>query len=625
MAGSAPLALAAVTVASLAASGGGYFPTSWGWAALALAWVAALALLIGRPHLSPLEVATVAALILYVVWIAVSTAWSQSNANTVLEIERGLVYPAGVLAALLVMTRGSAPRLLAGTLLAVTGIAAYSLATRLFPESIGVFDSVAGYRLSEPIGYWNALGIFAAMGTLLAVCFAARAHTLLARAAAAAALPVLLATQYFTFSRGAWIALALGFAAAIAVDPRRLQLVSAAAVLLPLPVVAVWLASRSNALTHESSLLADSSRQGHRLALWIALLAAGCVALALAFAVAERRFHSTRRIRTAYGAALVAAAAVTLGAVVVSHGGPVSLAETVYDQFRAPPSAIGGNLNRRLFDLSGNGRVDMWRLAMDDFRGHRVLGSGAGTYEEYWFRHRPFSGKVRDAHSLYLEVLAELGPLGLVLLLGGLATPLLAVVKARRKSMIVGATGAYVAFLAHAGVDWDWEMPAVTLTALFCGAAILVSARRRQEDRGMARRLTVVPLAAVLAVTGVCAFIGLLGNSKVAAARDAADDGSWQTVETKARSASRWAPWLSEPWELLATSQLARGQLSASRASFRKAISKDPRDWTLWFELAQASDGRARRQALAEARRLNPLSPEIAEYVAANPTPKVRP
>ena len=38
------------------------------------------------------------------------------------------------------------------------------------------------------------------------------------------------------------------------------------------------------------------------------------------------------------------------------------------------------------------------------------------------------------------------------------------------------ALAAYVAWLAHAAVDWDWQIPAVTLPALACGAALVACA-----------------------------------------------------------------------------------------------------------------------------------------------------
>jgi hypothetical protein len=625
----APAALLSFTTAvALGAANGGYWPTAWGWTGLVLTWVASVGLLLGNQRLTRIEATSLTALAGFITWTAGSIAWSFSQGASILEVERGLIYPLGLLAPLVIVRKASVPAFIGGLAAGVFTIAVYSLATRLFPETIGVFDPVARYRLSEPMGYWNALGIFAVMGALLSLGFAARTGHTLRRAAAAATLPVLLATLYFTFSRGAWIALAIGFAAAIAIDPLRLRLISVAAVLSPLLVVAVWVASRSDALTHQSSALAAASRQGHRVAIWIALLSAGCALLAVALTLAERRFRPGQTSRRAYAALLAATALAGLALVVVDYGGPMSLTETVYDAFRAPPAGAGssGNLNNRLFDLSGNGRFDMWRVALKDFRRNPLLGSGAGTYEEVWFRDRPIPGKVRDAHSLYFEVLAELGPLGLAVLLVALVTPLVALARARREPMAVAAAAAYVAFLAHAGVDWDWEVTAVTLVALFCAAAVLISARGGRNERTVVTKGTViVPLAALLAFTAAFAVVGLIGNSKVAAARTAADQGRWRSVESNARSASRWAPWSSEPWGLLATAHLADRQVVAARASFRKAISKDRQNWTLWFELAQVSDGAARRRALAEARRLNPKSPEIAEYLAANPSVGAQP
>lgn len=609
-------ALTSITIVWLAASQGGYFPTSWGWAALALAWVAGLGLLLRQTRLGGREAAAVGALLLFVGWIALSTMWSQSIPGTVLEVERALVYVAGLLAVLLVASRRSVPNLLAGVALGSIGISCYSLATRLFPESLGAFDPIAGYRLSQPVGYWNALGIFAGMGALLSLGFAARARTLLARALAAAALPVLLATVYFTFSRGTWIALAAGIVASVALDSRRLQLVTAASALLVFPFVGVWLASRQDALTHEASTLVAASRAGDRLALWIALLAAGSAAVSLALALGERRFRPDRRVRLAYASLLTAIVVAGIVTVLVHYGGPVSLSQRIYDQFSAPPAAIGGDLNRRLFDLSGNGRVDMWRLALDDFRAHPELGSGAGSYEFFWLRDRPVPGQVRDAHSLYLEVLAELGPIGLALLVTAFAMPLVAVARVRRQPLLVGAIGAYCAYLVHAAVDWDWEVPVVTLSALFCGAAILVAARDEEARRSMPLAGRAACMVAAVSI-GVFALVGLIGNSKLSSARAAADQGRWQAAEAEARSAGRWAPWSAAPWELRALAEVALGQLPAARASFREAIRRDPHDWSLWFGLAQASSGQARHAALAQALRLNPKSPELQTYQRA--------
>src|SRR5207249_2571841 len=154
----------------------------------------------------------------------------------------------------------------------VVAVAGWALATRLFPQWIGTFDPVAGYRLSEPLGYWNGLGLLCAMGALLSIGLAAVSASRGARALAAAPLPLLVTALYFTFSRGAWIALAFGFLAALALEPRRLRLSGTLALLAPAPALAVFAASRSHALTRSDAALPGATRQGALLAGTLVLL-----------------------------------------------------------------------------------------------------------------------------------------------------------------------------------------------------------------------------------------------------------------------------------------------------------------------------------------------------------------
>jgi Flp pilus assembly protein TadD len=107
-------------------------------------------------------------------------------------------------------------------------------------------------------------------------------------------------------------------------------------------------------------------------------------------------------------------------------------------------------------------------------------------------------------------------------------------------------------------------------------------------------------------------LLGLLGNSAISASSKSAGTGHLARAESQARRAMNFAPWSAEPWRRLGEAQVLAGKSAAARASFRKAITKDRRDWTLWFELAQASRGRERAHALQQASRLNPLSLEIA-------------
>ena len=88
-------------------------------------------------------------------------------------------------------------------MLAIAVVCGYGLAARLFPDHIGVFDPIAVYRLSEPVGYWNTMGLVAGMGAILAFGFASRARYAAVRALAAASLVPFVATAYFTFGRAA--------------------------------------------------------------------------------------------------------------------------------------------------------------------------------------------------------------------------------------------------------------------------------------------------------------------------------------------------------------------------------------------------------------------------------------
>lgn len=608
---------AALGVAALAAADGGYFPTAWGWTALAALWLVAAILLLGtvvRP--SGLQLAFLGGVAGLGVWTWLSTAWSIDSVETVHEGQRMLAYTA-VAAALVLVVRASAVSMVLGGVLAGLALPAiYGLATRLFPDRLGVFDPIAENRLSEPLGYWNGLGIFAAMGVLLALGLAARARSLTARALAGALPVVLLSTLYFTFGRGPWIALAVAFVAAIALDPRRLQLLAAALVVGAPAGVGVLVAMQYDTLRREDAPVALAAHDGHRLALVLAILAAVGAGAAVGFALAERRFAVTATVRRGFALAVVVAAAVALGAVFVRFGGPITLADKAHDSFTAPPPSFQKDIGERLFSFSGSYRADLWKSAWRDYRDHPVLGSGAGSYEQWWLQDRRFEHKVRDAHSLYLEVLAELGPVGLALLLVALGAPVAAAVIARRQPLASVAFAAYAAFLIHAGIDWDWELPAITVAALVCAAVLLVSARREETvlDPGPVARGSGVAAALLLVVV---AFVSLTGNSAIAASDRAAEDGNWAKAGRQARKAKRWAPWSSEPWQRLGEAHLGQGDFVAAESDFREAIDREPRDFELWLDLARATDGAERARALARAHALNPYSPEVEDFRAS--------
>ena len=611
-----PPLLGAAAVGALAAANGGYYGGTRGWAALALLWLALLAVLLrAEASVGALGIVLLGAFALFVGWSALSVVWSSSITLSVFDVQKLLVYLGLILAALLVVRGRSVPGLLAGVLGGIAAVCAYALATRLFPERLGSFDPLAGYRLTRPVGYWNALGLFAALGAILAAGFAVRVRALWARASAAASLPLLLTTCFFTFSRGAWAAFALGIVAAFAVDPRRLQLAAGLLALAPWPALALVLADRSHALTSTSgALLSTASHEGHRLAVWVVMLSAGAAAAALAVGLVEARVEVPRILRVGFGTLIFLAFAGLLAGVWERWGSPSSLARRAYDSFRAPPKAVHGNLAGRLLDLSNNNRINLWHAAWREFAHHPFAGTGAGTYQQWWYAHRPLPTHQLDAHGLFQQTLGELGVVGLVLLVAALATPLVAAARARRNPLVPVVTGAYVAFLVHNALDWDWQLTGVGAAGLLCAVALVQTARSRTARLELTVPIRVATAAATLALA-VLAFATVMANVPLDAARAAASRGDWTASAADARKARTWAPWSSEPLRLLGEAQLAQGNVGAARLSFRTALGKDTGRWQLWVDLALVTAGREKRGALARAERLNPRDSTIGQLV----------
>jgi hypothetical protein len=611
-----PVLLGLLPLALLGSAQGGYFPSAWGWAALGLLWPAGIALVL-RPsvRVSRAEWVFVVAWLALGAWIALSLLWSQDLPQTVLEVERILVYVAGVWAIVVVAETEQARRLLGGALAGISVIALFSLGTRLFPGQLRVYDRSAVYRLAEPLGYWNALAIFTAIGVILALGFAARGRSFATRAISAATLVPLLATFYFTFGRGGWIALGVGLTVMVLIDPRRLQLLVTLLVLAPSCVTAIWLAGNSSALTRAGASAARAAHDGHRLAVALLLLAGISAAASALVWFVEPRVVVPARLRTVFATALVLTLTAGLLATFARYGSPSALVHKGYAAFKAPPPHAQ-NLNQRLLSFSGNGRYDLWRLAWEDAGDHRWLGSGAGTYGRYFLKHQPADVSfVRDAHGLYIETLAELGPLGLALLVTALGIPLVVATRIRGNPIVPAAAGAYVAFLVHAIVDWDWEVPAVMLAGLVCGGSILLLGRRDPALFELGVPVRVVAVGAAVLI-GTFATVGLVGNHALEASDAARGHSDWGQAALEARRARTWLPWSPRAVAALGEAQLGAGLVAEARRNLRKAVSMDPNDWQLWYDLARASRGLARVRAYQRVQTLYPRSGLVPKRLA---------
>ena len=88
------------------------------------------------------------------------------------------------------------------------------------------------------------------------------------------------------------------------------------------------------------------------------------------------------------------------------------------------------------------------------------------------------SEAAKDAHSLELQTLAELGVMGLALLAAFLAGIALAVRRAVAAAPVLaaGPAAGVVVYIAHSPLDWDWQMPALTLIAIIVAGELIALA-----------------------------------------------------------------------------------------------------------------------------------------------------
>ena len=403
--------------------------------------------------------ATLGGLLLLGAWTWASAAWAPLEAAAVDSRERTFLYLAVVAAGVLAFSRRAAaewaePALAAG-IVVVVGYGVLG--------DLGVIDvertRSAGGRLDQPLTYWNAMGALAAIGFVLCVRLAgARTRPFRLRVIAAAAAPLVGLGVYLTFSRGGLTALAVGLAVLLAFSPTWSQL-RAVAIGLEGAVLAV---AASEALPDAAALVV------------LAGLMIGCAA-GQGWSAGSEEEASTRtgplphagRLRAvAWGAAAVFALAPFVAGVI--------------DKGEAPANPAFGATAERL-GSSGSHRYAYWRVAVRTFADEPAVGVGAGGFAAAWLEHRTIDETVRDAHSLPLETAAELGIVGLLLLALVYGVVVAAIVRSSRTdpALVAGPTAALAVWAAHSAIDWDWEMPALTLVAAALAGLVLARGYHR--------------------------------------------------------------------------------------------------------------------------------------------------
>jgi O-Antigen ligase len=613
----------------VALDAGGVEPSSFAAAAVVVWWTALVAALFGawpRGHLSR-ATAIAAVLLAALTALALGSAeWASDNGRAFAEGVRALGYLGLFVLTALLARVGAARALLGGIAIGTVAVAILALLSRIQPWDTGLEAELesaipgARGRLSYPIGYWNGLAACMAVGICLLAWLGAAGGARVARALAVAALPLPMLVISLTASRGGLIAAAFGLCGLIAFAGQRWRTLAVTLLGIAGAVPLIALAHAESDLIQGIDSAAAASA-GDRVTVLCVAIALGLAALVYWGDGFLARLHPSRYRLPSRTTAV--AVVVLLGIVVLvvdpgqrfreTRAGPV---------IEAPAAPVQGEVATGQV----SGRAEYWDAAVEAFRSEPLVGIGAGGFESWWTQNGELSQAVSNAHSLYIESLAELGVVGLALVLGLLGVAFvvgaLRARAARRSgdpssaSLLAAALGVLIAGGVIAAVEWTWEIPAAFAPVIAAAAVLTTPALGRSADSTTSpRRRLVLRSLAVLASLGAIAVAGnlFLAEQRLRDAESALADGDLERSVEEAEAASDLQPWAAAPYTQLALAESERGDLDQAREAIAAAIKRAPDDFSLYLVAARIEyrDGEpeAGDAAIDRARELAPLVP----------------
>jgi O-antigen ligase len=608
---------------------------------------------------------------------ALSVIWSVQPDGSWEDAGRLFAY-SGVFALAVLLARATPARwsaVLGGVLLAAVVVCCYALLTKVFPNVLSTEQTYAA-RLREPYGYWNAIGLAAALGAIGCMWLGARrnGHALL-NALAYPAMGIVLVTVMIAYSRGALAALVLGLTLWFCLIPLRLRGVAVLCVgAIGAGAVVAWDFSQ-RALTSDNVTLAARNSAGHQLGVLLAAMIVGLTLVGVAIGFLAGQRAPSPQVRRRAGvlllSLLVIAAVAFAGLLTVSHRGLFgSISHTVSTLTNpnapAPPNGPG-----RLTAI-GSVRARYWNEALEIFEDHPVLGVGAEGYETARLRYRTAILNVGQAHGFLVQTLADLGLLGLLVVLALFGAWLTAAGRAthpfnRRWSNwrwrgipedqperlysaerigLLSMVCLVATFGIHSFVDWTWYVPGVACAALLCAGWL---AGRGPLPRAFApnnapagsfdpspppvggARLQGSPdhrslaiAAAVVIFTLLTAWVQWQPQRSVDASNEAlalvARDPT--AALHAAHDAVGRDPLSAEALLVLAAVEEGAGQVTAASSTYEQAVHLQPSNFKTWQALGEydlrTNHPQAALQALRAAVYLNPEAVAPRSAIADN-------
>lgn len=594
---------------------------------------------------------------------ALSITWAANPSEAWLEANRTLSYSAVFAAAvaLAYSVPGRWSAVVGAITLSAVVISAYAVLTKIFPGALSPDEIYA--RLREPFGYWNSVGLAAALGVPGCLWLATRraGHQAL-NALAYPALGLLVLTMLLSFSRGAVLAAVLGAAFWIAAVPRRLR---AAALLIAGGagggLIAAWAFGQS-ALTDDRVPVELRNTAGLQLGLLVVVMLGllTLVGLGIGFARAQRAPTTAQRDRA--GVALLAALALCgVGAIVALSLGDRGLTGSIsgrWNQLTDASAPLPRNDNSRLTS-AGSVRARYWDEALRIFEDNPGVGVGAGGYATVRKRYRSADPAVRHAHGYVVQTLADLGLAGMAVSLALLAAWLASAARAtglRRRDRgrpytperigLLTLLATAIVFGVSSTIDWTWFVPANAAVALLAAGWLAgrgpLGARRRDGDRhapaigaptlverlraGARERPRAICAAAAALLVLATAWTVYQPQRADSIAQDSLDTlatGNADSARAQAQHARDVNPLSLDPLYALWTIEASAGRNSEARRALEEAVRLQPSNPDPWTRLAQFELNTLRRPqvaltAIRPALYLDPRSSDaVAVFLAA--------
>jgi hypothetical protein len=615
-------------VVYLSLQGGGYDTIVRGELGVIAWWLLLVAgvggLLHGRRLGLPAEVA-ILLLAAFATWTTLGALWGESAERGIEEGARVATYGGVLVIALLVQGPDMARRFALSIAAAIGLVGVLALLSRLqpqwFPDNVTaeIIPATAS-RISYPLNYWNAVAAICAIGLPLMLWAASSARSQAARAIAAAVAPALVLTIFLTLSRGGTLIAVAGVAVFVALYPIRSALLPA------LATTAIAGGGLILAASHRTSLadgldneLARSQGDTLLLMLIVACLLVAGVHVLVGRAIASGRIGGFPRMRRPLALKLAGAGALAIVVAGIALGAPGRLADG-FEEFKQPVDP--GETTTRLESVSGNGRWQYWSAAARAGESEPLVGIGPGSYEFWWSREGSLTGPVRDAHSLYAETFAELGIVGLILVLAFVGVILFVATRetlqarGESRTILAALTAAAWVFALGAGIDWIWELAALPVVFMLIAAPLLSVSEPpggslmgpRWRNRALSAGGALLIVAGLLVVA-----VPLLANSHVRTSKELVTEGDLAGALEEADAAEDLQPYATTPLIQAALVLELEGELDEAAARAREATELEPTNWKHWFLLsrleAQRDKATAAVKAYREARRLNPDSP----------------